>query len=101
MAASVLMAAAGAAGQTAQKIGVEVSPYERLEDGEQFEVSRLELLRRGELLFRGPVRHVRARHVAPWRPPVATFRVPSTFASSSELRGVIRTSVAAKRLPKI
>ena len=52
MAASFLMAAAEAAGQTAEQIGVEVSQYERLEDGEQFEVSLQELLRRGELLFR-------------------------------------------------
>ena len=35
----------------------------------------------------GAVCHVRARHVAPCGPPVAIFRVPATFASSSESLG--------------
>jgi len=47
-----LAALTGAQGQTAAPIGREVSGYEHLEDGEEFNISIQDLLRRGEALFR-------------------------------------------------
>ena len=52
VAAYFLIATGVAEAQTPELIGVEVSGYERLEDGEEFDGSLQELLRRGELLFR-------------------------------------------------